>query len=295
MSCLCGIPSVQRKSSNILHRYNSAIFQSISANNYDYIEVTKNFLLPTAIINSTLDGEFDNEVPVIFEMHAAALNGSLVKFNVADCMAQYASIFVSKARNVLLVTDSSANYTYEDDVISFNPGDTLSYQIPYAWICGESFNPGENGYDVWDGSPYRSHRPVCTLETAVASASNWTVGNSGDTIAYCLVQVTPEECSLRFSFPIMLIVIAANIVKLLVIAHILVTHKAPTLVTVGDAVASFLERPDPYTAGRCLATREDILKTRGQWVMQPAKQYVARKYFWTKATSWKRLITCYIL
>jgi len=279
----------------MFHRYNSAIFQSISANDYDYLEVTENFLLPTAVINSTLDGEFENELPVIFEMHAAAMNGSLVKFDVADCMAQYASVFVSKARNVLLVTNSPANYTYEDDVISFNPGDTLSSQIPYSWICGETFNPEENGYDVWDDSPYRSHRAVCTLEAAIARASNWTVGDDAGTIAYCLVQVTPEECSLRFSFPIMLIVIAANIVKLIVITLVLVTHKTPTLVTVGDAIASFLERPDPYTAGRCLATREDILKSRGQWTMQPAKQYVARKYFWIKVTSWKRLITCYIL
>jgi hypothetical protein len=227
-------------------------------------------------------------------MHTAAVNGSLVKYDSAACMAVYASTYVSKARNVLLVSNTPANYTYQDDVFSFNSWSPLD-QLPYAWICGQYPDPVGDYVDDWDTDPYRSHDAICTLSIAISRTGNWTVGTTSDTIAYCLVEVVPEECSLRFSLPIMLIIIVANFVKVVVIVLVLLTHKTPTLVTLGDAVASFLERPDPYTARICLSTREDILKLQEGWRVQPAKPWIPKKRFWIKAASWKRWLTCYVL
>ena len=43
------------------------------------------------------------------------------------------------------------------------------------------------------------------------------------------------------------------------------SQKLPTLVTIGDAVASFLDNPDELTRGRCLMERRDISKGTLQW------------------------------
>ncbi|KAF4628836.1 hypothetical protein G7Y89_g9316 [Cudoniella acicularis] len=88
----------------------------------------------------------------------------------------------------------------------------------------------------------------------------------------------------------MLIVIAANAAKACIMILTILKLKAPTLVTVGDAVASFLEVPDPTTKDICLSTKVDVRKRR--WKMQPAKPWTPTKRFWFRAASIKRRLTC---
>ena len=91
-------------------RYNTAVFASTTTNSYDYIVVTEDFLTPDAIFNSSLSRSpyYYVEQDVLDYMHSAALNGSAE----IDCMAKYANVFTSDARNVLLVTtDTTPNNT----------------------------------------------------------------------------------------------------------------------------------------------------------------------------------------
>jgi hypothetical protein len=67
----------------------------------------------------------------------------------------------------------------------------------------------------------------------------------------------------------------------------------PTLVTIGDAVASFLKDPDPTTEGICLSTKMDIQKKK--WKLQTAKPWAPKKHFWFRAASVKRWLICNIL
>ena len=212
-------------------------------------------------------------------MHNNALNGTLVRYDSAACMAEYAVNFVSKVRNVLLVTN---------DTVSSNNALGGGYwgssnQVPYAWLCGPS----------WSSNPYLDTPPsaACTLSIATESADTWTV--AGHVISYCMVETVVEECRLSFSLVIMLIVITANAIKATIMILTFVKLREPTLVTIGDAIASFLDEPDPTTAGICLSTREDIRK--GKWKNQPAKQWVPKRHFWFKAASIKRWLTCNIL
>ena len=69
--------------------------------------------------------------------------------------------------------------------------------------------------------------------------------------------------------------------------------KEPTLVTIGDAVASFLYKKDPTTEGICLSTNSDIQNNR--WKAQPAKPWNPTSQFWFRAASVKRWLTCNIL
>ena len=99
----------------------------------------------------------------------------------------------------------------------------------------------------------------------------------------CLVSPpTQGDSSLQFSLIIMLMVIVCNAVK--VVCCILAARRlgeSRPLVTIGDAVASFLEVPDPTTAGFCLLdgrSAESVIKgpetvkrTRIRWNEQSKK------------------------
>ncbi|RDW85190.1 hypothetical protein BP6252_02780 [Coleophoma cylindrospora] len=226
---------------------------------------------------ATVFGSFTG-AGVINRLHAEALNSSLVRYESAACMAAYGSQFVSGVRSVLLVSsDTSAGTENVLDARVWK-GD---YQVAYFWICG----------DGWSGNPYGDGEAVCTLSTAQAAASTWTL--SGHKISYCLVEKVVEQCELRFSLVIMLIVIAANAVKAIVMILTVWRLREPTLVTVGDAIASFLNYPDPTTQGFCLSSKDDIQKKR--WKGQPAKPWIPKSDFWFKAASVKRWLTCNIL
>ncbi|KAH0539047.1 hypothetical protein FGG08_004393 [Glutinoglossum americanum] len=68
-------------------------------------------------------------------------------------------------------------------------------------------------------------------------------------------------------------------------------QRAPPLVTLGDAVSSFLEVPDPSTQEICVASKADILK--GAWRERGTpKVYPMVQRFWFRAASWKRWLSC---
>ncbi|KUJ12911.1 uncharacterized protein LY89DRAFT_721741 [Mollisia scopiformis] len=251
--------------------YSTVIFSSLSANFYDYIVVTKDFLEP---------------------MHESYLDGRLTNYTSTDCIAMYGIRFVSKAFNVLLVTGDTGTsnnsvlaagawgYTIEDI-----PG-TAGYEveIPYSWICGDS----------WDEYPYQDRQPVCTTAVAKAAASSptgWIVANHR--ISYCMVELVEEECQLNFSLSIMLIVIAFNVLKACLMILTALKINEPTLVTIGDAIASFLQEPDPTTEGLCLSNKIDFQNKK--WALRTPKQWKPKKHFWFRPASVKRWLTCNIL
>jgi hypothetical protein len=130
---------------------------------------------------------------------------------------------VSKVRNLLLLT------TFQDgpkNVFAAGGGGDPQNDVPWKWICG--------GGDV-------------------DYALNWTV----DTIpvTQCLVEPVVEQCRLSFSLPIMIVVIFANMMKAAVMFLTYWKLDEPTLVTIGDAAASFLENPDGMTAGLCISSK----------------------------------------
>lgn len=49
-------------------------------------------------------------------------------------------------------------------------------------------------------------------------------------------------------------------------------QNSPTLVTVGDAIASFLDSPDPYTQGRCLTSKAAVGHGPLRWKLEGSKR-----------------------
>ncbi|KAL3490613.1 hypothetical protein BJX62DRAFT_225746 [Aspergillus germanicus] len=72
---------------------------------------------------------------------------------------------------------------------------------------------------------------------------------------YCLVKQVDEHCELNLNLPICLVVIACNMVKLICMYVAAKTSQREILLTVGDALASFLDHPDATTRDQCLMSR----------------------------------------
>lgn len=74
-------------------------------------------------------------------------------------------------------------------------------------------------------------------------------------IDHCLSRKQVENCQLQFSLPIMIVVIICNLTKAICMLLTLRHRFATPLLTLGDAVASFLKRPDIYTRNNCLSDK----------------------------------------
>jgi len=73
----------------------------------------------------------------------------------------------------------------------------------------------------------------------------------------------------QISLYFMIIVVVFNVFKLAVMALVLITDRSAYLVTIGDAAASFLKRPDPCTQGKCVLGKEEFFVTMGMLPLHP--------------------------
>jgi hypothetical protein len=90
----------------------------------------------------------------------------------------------------------------------------------------------------------------------------------GYNVQYCLSERVPEKCSYNGNIPIVAIVLVANLIKLVGMLYVAFRLRDAPLITVGDAVESFLNEPDRTTRGMCLLTKEDVVKSirkRHRW------------------------------
>lgn len=119
----------------------------------------------------------------------------------------------------------------------------------------------------------------------------------------CLSTRIDERCRLFFNPLICLIVIMCGLIKTTCMFFTARLNPKEVLLTTGDAIASFLTRPDPTTHGHYLMSRLDIrednqasaylLEDSHQWTSRTALSL--RKGFWMSAVSIRRWIITLIL
>ncbi|KAI5836888.1 hypothetical protein DFP73DRAFT_488070 [Morchella snyderi] len=207
------------------------------------------------------------------------------KLTNTECIRKYGQQFMADRRDVILVVPGDGE---EPDYNTH--GINNGYGEPFAWVCS-SFNR-----DLY--TSYESRKlPPCDVNEYINQADSWIM--NGSTVQYCLSERMEEKCSLQFSMHIMIAVIICNAVKSICMFYTVCKSKENPLVTVGDAVSSFLESPDKTTAGMCIVSKKDIKKgiwkhtsdgtTHGKWNMQLWKPC---KHFWLSAASIGRWFIC---
>jgi hypothetical protein len=266
------------------------VFSSISANEYGFTVVQESFFDP----NNTIElQEYSATYPLkanayLNYMHDMALNGSLTKYSILDCRSAYAVYFATKVGDVLLVTsDTNVSLGLGGNSQNLGPSpaneDPHVSEIPYFWTCGDGYSSDPLKYK--DGK-------VCTPSIAKSPNSSWTVDTYQ--IEYCMVQQTPESCKLSFSSTIMMSVLVANLSKCAIMVFTLWRLNNPTLVTVGDGVSSFLQRPDSTTVGTCLDSKQDFMKW-GKRQTKTGKSWTSKTPIWFESASARRWITWILL
>lgn len=221
-----------------LFSYNSAIFSATAAYSYTVFAGPSSLGIPAA--GDTTIGLADEADADTFDwLHYCAQNGTLAMLDAYECISAYRTTYKAKYGSLILATHIDSEFGYE--VVGthevYEPGGT----DPYAWLCPAN----KWGYpcDTYIDINYSEEGP-----------NNWVVDGENDTytVKSCLTAPAPEHCKLQYSLPLTMIVIGANVIKASILCYMAVTTTELPILTIGDAVASFLQQPDRRTMGRCL-------------------------------------------
>ncbi|KAL2823960.1 hypothetical protein BJY01DRAFT_169418 [Aspergillus pseudoustus] len=96
-------------------------------------------------------------------------------------------------------------------------------------------------------------------------------------VDHCMALRTEETCQLFFSPPICLVVLGCNLIKLLCTLFTARDSRKDLFLTIGDAIASFLTRPDRSTEGACLLSKPLVDKRAHGWERKRNKKRTISK------------------
>ena len=108
--------------------------------------------------------------------------------------------------------------------------------------------------------------------------------SSSDIFSSKSTDPSDSSCSLTLSGPLLGTISLLNLISLLATSLALLRSPSAPLVTVGDAIASFLANADPTTHGACLLTKSDLRK--GHWGGPEPKVWEGRRLRWMHTASW---------
>lgn len=281
------------------------MFQSLASNDYTIAVVKDSFVngsswnLTTAENNRRGDYGWDesrvnpsnrNYTEIIQDMQDNVMGVGWEALNVSACYALYNDYFTAQGNGVIFVKNDTGS---EDDSL-----------LMYVSIIPRSDDWAKNMWAAMNGSDNFIARGTDDTVTT------WYLGLKQYEVASCRVQ-SPDtivnHCRFEYSSGIMLTVCVLNFAKASVMLFIWTLRKwqerersdedKVILYTVGDAIASFMRKPDPTTANMGLATKDEFIRRRpwkNHLVKQPlvlnreARKWEKKDKFWFTAASIRR-------
>lgn len=147
---------------------------------------------------------------------------------------------------------------------TFNASNEGSNGFLFTWKGNVSRTTSSTFADGWLCHTANVHNTLCTPDgpiTFVATKLPLSSTIELYPLRYCLAQPVESHCQLKISSEILLIVVIINAIKaacLIIVAYKLRSaHQA--LITVGDAIQSFLELPDSTVKALCVANKDDFV------------------------------------
>jgi hypothetical protein len=229
-------------------------------------------------------------------MRRAALEGRhLTRLSATECLDAYSTSWQSAWGDLLLVgnettepyvtpdpswleEDWSYRYRMEKPKIfgiytdaRVQPHESCQVNQPYIWLCMDrvetqdcwkyDFFVNLTGYDYLD-IPQECQDLVDAHRNANALDQLRPLGRK---VEECYALPTQERCRLMFSPSLMVVVMAMNLLKCFLMFcvasnRIIGMKQGAPLLTIGDAIASFLAVPDESTKWMCLTSRRDFTK-----------------------------------
>ena len=264
--------------------YNSAVFSSLGGNQYNAFLVSSDFLDGAPFSTSTF--ELDSITANVLQDYQKN-PASLTKLSDKACVEIYTAQIVSAYSDLVLISD------YSDS------NNSLLYYGAYE--VSESVS----GPYSTSGTCSLNLLSDCDPSGIIAHDQNWSVyvnchgdcdvsapsSINGTSIQYCLSKHVDEHCTLQFSLAIMIIVIICNLIKTICMSIIVWKQDPEPLVTLGDAIASFLDQPDVTTEGKCILDKTQF-QDKGSWRLLKPCSWDPKRVRWFRAASRRRWLLC---
>ena len=224
--------------------YNSAVFSTQSSNQYDVFLVSSEFANGAPFSDRPYSKYSEVDKTKVLEGYQKNLT-SLERLEKKTCVEVYTAPIISSHSDLLLVS------TYSNATNSL---------LDYEHQVSQLFVPKIN-YTQWSDFHNNNSYPICS-QPASCLDSFINVSDGQHWLQYCLSVPAEEHCKLQFSLAIMIVVIICNLIKTVCMSTIAWKQDPEPLVTLGDAIASFLDRPDVTTRGNCIAGKARFEKSK---------------------------------
>ncbi|KAI9037923.1 uncharacterized protein KD926_011446 [Aspergillus affinis] len=160
---------------------------------------------------------------------------------------------------LLLVAETNSNaessLLYTNPVYQPDSSSAFSGAISaYPWICPTDIDCEAKGISPVHQLAENNDWNVSPQSGFETSYDNLTFEAREYQVEYCLAEPIPENCNLQYSVPLIAITVGCNLAKACILLYIWIGMKEAPILTVGDAIASFLRHQDPYSKGMCLAS-----------------------------------------
>jgi len=245
-----------------MHSYNSVVFTTGSASVYRIWTAPQGYIdmLDSAPLdNTTLFGYPDRSGHIavddgwgIESLGRAYKKGKLARLAPRDCFDSYTQVFQSKWNDLFLVTKAAGTGTaYVGETTEGNAKG--GRKEIFQWAC--------DGFGVQkfsDGASVPCEERLSTIKADTTAV--WAF--DGHEVSHCLSYPGKEHCKLQSSTVLLWLVTCASLVKAALFLTFAVVSKEDRILTVGDAISTFLETPDPATVGDCLLTKKEVVAKR---------------------------------
>lgn len=283
--------------------YNSAVFSSLTVNQFGYAVVTEGFLTGSAWNTNRTTGCGPVVSGSLYDNRAVELEsfsfvsymqkdyqGNLTKYHnltKLECLNAYSNPLGPEPNLLLISSDEESSECFNSSLLSWGLHGPIPNEITHKPLCSLSFSQKQCGL-----SDFLTAEKLGAFE----------LGNHS--IDYCLnrptdpVSIAAQACHLQCSPRIILIVAIFNGIKCICILLVTLWKREPTLSILGDAIASFLSQPDEYTKHLGITSKGDIIRSdkswsggKGRallWDSRPSRWYSAasnRRWVFTTASS----------
>ena len=256
--------------------YNSAIFSTLATQRYTAYAASADIVNGIGVNWTAKVPENGRSVAQIYQNTSSWQN-----LTNEECVQSYGQSFVFTQSDVLAIT-STLNASYPLRYLSDSAltSDTLSN----AWLCSAYWH-------------LTLHLGICNVSGLYEELPKWSVADPNGEyplfpIQYCLSKPVEEHCRLQLSLVIMCIIVFCNFMKVICMYLVLRHQTQPPLVTLGDAIESFLQHKDLTTENLCLADKYTFAPEDWDDLGVLERRFLKKSHRWFSSASKRRWLIC---
>ncbi|CAH0055323.1 unnamed protein product [Clonostachys solani] len=254
--------------------YNSVFIVSTTNHLYRILLVNESFIKGEPFYKDNWSPSEPGLVQSLQFIQEAVQNDEYEKLAPDDCIKAYAKSVVYDRANVVVVLDPTEDchefknltiFSYEGSTMHCEPPMNSSIYASLLYTASFTDITGTTDWFSWicslhSDEAYRSRQPKCSdgAWKNQMSPATWAIGTAR--VEYCLSQKPKDQCQLNVALNLIYVVVCFNAVKFVVIVFLALSNlvNREPLVTIGDAVASFIDSQERATKGMCLLSSAEV-------------------------------------